>query len=130
MTAPNYHMWPYWRDKYYDVVEALKDYYPEVLAAEEALRLEVVRISAYKALIDRIMAEHEERRLAADPDAVPMWSSHRDDRGYTGALEAHYMDLLAVTEPLRIALQNIMDARATIDRWMTAKAEAAASADS
>lgn len=124
MTAPNYHMWPYWRDKYFDVAEALKDYYPEVLAAEESLRLEVIRISAYKVLIDKLMGEHEDRRLAADPAAVPLWSIHRDDRGYAGALQHHYADLLRASEPLRVALKNITEAGAAIDAWMTARADA------
>lgn len=124
MASPNYHMWPYWRDKYFDPVEAMRDYYPEVLAAEETLRLEVIRIDAYKALIDKLMAEHEDRRLETDAEAVPLWSVHRDDYGYVGALQERYASLLAENEPLRVALKNVADARATIDAWMTAKAEA------
>lgn len=123
MSAPNFHMWPYWRDKYFDPVEAMRDYYPEVLAAEEPLRLEVIRIDAYKALIDKLMDEYEDRRMDADPDAVPLWTIHRNDRGYVGALETHYQDLLAKHEPLRVALKNVAEARAAIDAWMTAKAD-------
>ena len=124
MTAPNYQMWPYWRDKYHDAAEAMKDYYPEVLATEELLRLEVIRIEAYKALIDKLMGAHDERRLAADPGAMPLWSIHRDDRGYVYALQDRYADVLQENEALRVALKNIIEARAAIDSWMTAKADA------
>lgn len=125
MTSPNYQMWPYWRDKYFDIVDAMNDYYPEVLAEQEKLRIEVIRITAYTALIDKLMDAHEDGRAAADPDVVPLWPIHRADRGYVGALQEHYGDLLRKNEPLRVALSNILSARAAIDSWMSEQAEAA-----
>ena len=120
--ASEFGMWTYWRDKYYNLVDALKVQYPEVLASQPALRLEIVRIEAYEALIDKIMDAVEESRCGDDDDKFPMWRTYRDDRGYEGALRAHYRDELKKNEPLRIALQNISQAKATLDKWMLDKA--------
>lgn len=115
-------MWTYWRDKYYNLVDALKVQYPELLAKQPALRLEIIRIEAYEALIDKIMDAIEESRCGDDDSKFPMWKVYRDDRSYEGALRAYYPGELKKNESLRIALQNISQAKATLDKWMLDKA--------
>ena len=118
---PNFAMWPFWREKYMSPVGAMQDYYPEVLAAEPALRLELIRIEAYETLIDKLMAAHEDRQVESDSDAVPLWSAYKDRLGYAEALTRYYGALLQESEPLLVALKNIAEAEAAIDSWMTNK---------
>jgi hypothetical protein len=117
-------MWSYWRDKYFSKSEALKAYYPELLETERSLRLELIRIDAYQALIDKLMDALEDAQLEADDDSSPMWKYHRENYGYAGALTRQYEAELAKNEHLRIALENIQDAETAIDKWMTEKADA------
>lgn len=120
MTAQNYPMWPFWRDKYYNVVDALNAYYHDVVAAELSLRLELIRIEAYQGLVDKLMGLLE---LAADDSDVPLWPRRREDCGYVGALNRYYVQELQQNEPLRVSLQNILDAEAALDKWMTGKVD-------
>lgn len=117
-------MWSYWRDKHFNVTDALKDYYPNVLAAELSLRLELIRIEAYQALIDKLMDALEERHSDTDEDFSPMWTYHRENNGHKAALERHYAAELKSSEPLQLALQNIREAEAAVDKWMCDKADA------
>jgi hypothetical protein len=54
MASTDYTMWPHYRAKYYDLVDALEECFPDVLAEQGHLRQEVIRIKAYEALIDKI----------------------------------------------------------------------------
>lgn len=123
MSATNYRMWPYWCDKYYTKAAALKDYYPEVLEAEPLLRLELIRIEAYEALIDKLINALEEGQSDTDDSSFPMWRIHREEYGYVEALKRHYAGELKKNEALRVALQNIQDAESAIDKWMTERAD-------
>lgn len=121
--SSDFGMWSYWRDKYYNLVDALKEQYPEVLAAHKDLRHQLIRIEAYEALIDKLMDALEEGMGDADEGNFPMWSHYRRDHGYEGALRTHYAAELKKNEPLRVALQNITEAKAVLDSWMKGKAE-------
>jgi predicted kinase len=124
MTDTNYRMWTYWRDKYYNKADALKNCFPEVLAREPSLRAELIRIEAYESLIDKLMSAFEDAQADSDEDSFPMWRTYRDKYGYDEALQRQYGAELRKTEALRVAVQNIKDAEATIEKWMTEKADA------
>lgn len=54
MSTP-LNMWTYWRDRK-GTVEALEDYYPEVVAQNKDLQLALFQIKAAVALIEKTMA--------------------------------------------------------------------------
>lgn len=49
-------IWEYWRDKY-GHLEALKDYYPEILTENEQIKIAVAQIKNAKIVIDHIMKD-------------------------------------------------------------------------
>ena len=54
MADQPYHMWGFWSDKY-GPVTALKDYYPETLAASENLKLAVAQYENSKCIMHGVM---------------------------------------------------------------------------
>lgn len=62
MAGEAHRMWDYWRDKH-GVASALRDQYPETLAADDRLRWALAQIEAAEAAIEGIMGE----KARADP---------------------------------------------------------------
>lgn len=62
MTQPP-HMWSYWRDKK-GTVEAVEDYFPEVLAENTQLAVALATVKNNLVIIDELMTE----RIPEDDD--------------------------------------------------------------
>lgn len=59
MTDQSPGMWDYWRDKK-GRVEALRDYYPELVAQTPELQMALFQIQSAEAMIDKIMLQRAE----------------------------------------------------------------------
>lgn len=55
-----YEMWDYWSDKY-DPLTALKDYYPETLAASDNLKLAVAQYENAKCIMHSVMDDLKDK---------------------------------------------------------------------
>lgn len=56
------HMWSIWKEKY-GVVEALKTYFPDLVATDPTIQMALFQIEAAEALIDAKMS-----KMAGDDD--------------------------------------------------------------